>query len=173
MPLAWHSDLQFYPTSLLPNQAFIIGSVLSKSQEAIHVIKASEISRAPIAHYGDVIMCAIASQITSLTIVYSTVSSDADQRKHQSSASLTFVRGIHRGPVNSPYKLPVTRKMFPFGTVGQYDAITWKRFSDYRPFASGIRRSSVDFPHKGPVLQNSAIFFVVSLNGLLNKQSRF
>ena len=41
-------------------------------------------------------MGAIASQITSLTIVYSTVYSDADQRKHQSSASLTFVRGIHR-----------------------------------------------------------------------------
>ena len=41
---------------------------------------------------------AIASQITSLTIVYSIVYSDADQSKHQSSASLAFVRGIHRGP---------------------------------------------------------------------------
>ena len=58
-----------------------------------------------------------ASQITSLTIVYSTVYSDADQRKHQSSASLAFVRGIHRGPVNSPHKWPVTRKMFPFDDV--------------------------------------------------------
>ena len=38
----------------------------------------------------------IASQITSLTIVYSTVYSDADQRKHQSPASLAFVWGIHR-----------------------------------------------------------------------------
>ena len=47
-------------------------------------------------HYNDVIMGAIASQITSLTIVYSIVYSDADQRKHQSSASLAFVRGIHR-----------------------------------------------------------------------------
>ena len=47
-------------------------------------------------HYGDVIMGTIASQITSLTIVYSTVYSGADQRKHQSSASLAFVRGIHR-----------------------------------------------------------------------------
>ena len=45
-------------------------------------------------HYNDVIMGAIASQITSLTIVYSIVYSDADQRKHQSSASLAFVRGI-------------------------------------------------------------------------------
>ena len=68
-------------------------------------------------HYGDVIMDAIASQITSLTIVYSIVYSDADQRKHQSSASLAFVRGIHRGPVNSPHKWPVTRKMFPFDDV--------------------------------------------------------
>ena len=68
-------------------------------------------------HYGDVIMGAIAPQITSLTIVYSTVYSDADQRKHQSTASLAFVRGIHRGPVNSPHKWPVTRKMFPFDDV--------------------------------------------------------
>ena len=58
-----------------------------------------------------------ASQITSLTIVYSTVYADADQRKHQSSTSLAFVRGIHRGPVNSPHKWPVTWKMFPFDDV--------------------------------------------------------
>ena len=38
----------------------------------------------------DVIMSAIASQITSLTIGYSTVYSGADQSKHQSSASLAF-----------------------------------------------------------------------------------
>ena len=47
-------------------------------------------------HYNDVIMGAIASQITSLTIVYSTVYSGADQSKHQSSASLAFARGNHR-----------------------------------------------------------------------------
>ena len=68
-------------------------------------------------HYDDVIMGAIASQITSLTIVYSPVYSGADQSKHQSSASLAFVWGIHRGPVNSPHKWPVTRKMFPFDDV--------------------------------------------------------
>ena len=62
-------------------------------------------------------MDAMASQITSLTIVFSTVFSDADQRKHPSSASLAFVRGIHRGPVNFPHKWPVTRKMFPFVDV--------------------------------------------------------
>ena len=59
-------------------------------------------------------MGAMASQITSLTIVYSIVYSGAGQRKHQSSASLAFVQGIHRWPVNSPHKGPVTRKMFPF-----------------------------------------------------------
>ena len=70
-----------------------------------------------ITHYCDVIMNTIACQITSLTIVYLTVNSDTDQRKHQSSASLAFVRGIHRRPVNSPHKGPVTRKMFSFDDV--------------------------------------------------------
>ena len=68
-------------------------------------------------HYNDVIMSALASQITSRTIVYSNFYSGADERKHQSSASLAFVREIHRWPVNSPHKRPVTRKMFPFDDV--------------------------------------------------------
>ena len=62
-------------------------------------------------------MGAMVSEITSLTIVYSTVYSSADQRKHQSSASLAFVWGIHRRPMNSPHKWPVTRKLFPFDDV--------------------------------------------------------
>ena len=62
-------------------------------------------------------MSAMASQITSLTIVYLTVYSGADQRKLQSSASLAFVRGIHRWPVNSTRKGPVARIMFPFHGV--------------------------------------------------------
>ena len=68
-------------------------------------------------HYCDVIMGAVASQITSLTIVYSTVYSDPDQSNYQSSTSLALVWGIHRGLVNSPYKWPVTRKMIPFYDV--------------------------------------------------------
>ena len=68
-------------------------------------------------------MSTIASQITSLTIVYSTIYSGADQSKHQSSASLAFVWGIHRGPVNSPHKWPVTRKMFPFDDVIMYNNV--------------------------------------------------
>ena len=62
-------------------------------------------------------MGTIASQLTSLTIVYSTVYSGADQGKHESSASLAFVWGSHRWPVNSPHKGPATRKMFPFDDV--------------------------------------------------------
>ena len=68
-------------------------------------------------HYSDVIMGAMAAQITSLTIVHSTVYSGAGQRKPQSSASLAFMWGIHLWPVNSPHKWPVTRKMFPFDDV--------------------------------------------------------
>ena len=68
-------------------------------------------------HYGNVIMSAMASGITSLTIVYSTIYLGADKRKHQCSVSLAVVREIHRWPVNSHHKGPVTRKMFPFGDV--------------------------------------------------------
>ena len=68
-------------------------------------------------HYSDVIMSAMAPLITGVSIVYSTVCWGTDQRKHQGSTLLAFVRGIHRWPVNSPYKWPTTRKMFPFGDV--------------------------------------------------------
>ena len=53
-------------------------------------------ARQVIYHYTDVMITTVASQITSLTAVYSIVYSGADQRKHQSSAWLAFVRGIHR-----------------------------------------------------------------------------
>ena len=96
-------------------------------------------------HYNDVIMGAMASQITNLIESTKTTSMEdvsirvleknkeyswlftqpfiqgADQRKHQSSASLAFVGGIHRWPVNSTHKGPVTWKMFPFD-----DAIMWE-----------------------------------------------
>ena len=68
-------------------------------------------------HYDDVIMSMMASRITSLMMIYSSVYLGADQRKHQSSASLAFEWGIHWWPVNSPHKRPVTRKMFPFDDV--------------------------------------------------------
>ena len=72
---------------------------------------------APRVHKKDIIMSAMASQITGVSIVCSGVCSGSDQRKHQSPASLAFVRGIHRWSVDSPHKWPVTRKMFPFHDV--------------------------------------------------------
>ena len=68
-------------------------------------------------HYSDVIMSAIVYQITGVSIVYSTVCSSADERKHQSSASLSFVTGNHQLPVDSLHKGPVTRQMFPLDDV--------------------------------------------------------
>ena len=75
------------------------------------------VSERTCSYCSDVIMGAMVSQITSLAIVYSNVYSGADQRKHQSSAWLAFVRGNHRWPVNSPHTWPVTRKMFPYDDV--------------------------------------------------------
>ena len=96
-------------------------------------------------HYNDVIMSAMASQMTSLTIVYSTVYWGAHQRKHQSSASQAFVRGIHRWPVRSPHKWPVTRRMFPFldvimlycdRNVLNIFAVIWREWSFFHPFVT-------------------------------------
>ena len=68
-------------------------------------------------HSSDVIMGAMTSHITGVSVIYSTVCSGADQRKYQSFTSFVSVRGIHRWPVNSPHKGPVTRKKFPFDGV--------------------------------------------------------
>ena len=81
-------------------------------------------------------MTMLASQITSLPVVCSIVYSDVNQRKHQSSASLAFVREIHRGPVNFPHKWPVTRKMFPFD-----DVIMLRRHVISKHVTSSLQRS--------------------------------
>ena len=99
-------------------------------------------SETPKLHYRDVIMWAMASQITSLTIVYSTVYSSADQRKYQSSASLAFVWEIHRRPVNSPHKWPVTRKMLPFDDVIMDDVTLLYCYMNL-PQRSGISTDAV------------------------------
>ena len=77
-------------------------------------------------HYSDVIMSEMASQITGVSIVYLAVCSGADQRKHQSSASLVIVQGIHRWPVN--YKGPVMRNIIPFDDVNMWAHI-WKKLT--------------------------------------------
>ena len=68
-------------------------------------------------------MGAMASQISSLTIAYSSLYSRADQIKYQSSASQAFVQGIHRWPVSSPHKGQVTRKIFPFDDATMFKKI--------------------------------------------------
>ena len=65
-------------------------------------------------HYSEVIMSIMASQITGVLIVCTTICSGVDQRKHQSFTSLAFVSKIHRWLVNSPHKRPVMWEMFPF-----------------------------------------------------------
>ena len=72
-----------------------------------------------VTHCSDLIKSVIASQITGVSIVCTTVCSSADQTKHQSSTSLAFVRG----PVNSRHKGPVTRKVFPFDDVVMLNVI--------------------------------------------------
>ena len=86
-------------------------------------------------------MTTMASQITSLAIIYSTVYSGADERKHQSPASLAVVRGIPRWPMNSPHKGPVTRKMFPFDDVIMSFEITASSPRDYESIEAPLKLS--------------------------------
>ena len=88
----------------------------------------------PANHYCDVIMGTMASEITGITIVYSTFHSGADRRKHQSSAAPAFVRGVHRWPMNSPHKWPVTRKMLPFDDVIMYASFVFLRYLEWRSY---------------------------------------
>ena len=80
----------------------------------IYVVNSGKIFQT---HYSDVTMSMMASQTTGVSIVCSTVCSTIDQRTHQSSTSLAFVRGIYRWLLNSPHKGPVTRKTLPFDDV--------------------------------------------------------
>ena len=106
-------------------------------------------------HYNDVIMGTIASQITSLRIAFSTAYLDTDQRKHQSSASLAIVRGIHRRPVNSLQKGPVTGIMFPF------DDIIMK-------MVESTSNQCIPLPKTSDV--EVWFFFVINLSKMWNKQ---
>ena len=100
-------------------------------------------------HYSDdVTMGAIASQISSLAIVYSAVYSGADQRKHPSFPSLAFVRGIHWWPVNSPHKWLITRKMFPFDDVITHRCICNNRLwnTSSRVSSNVVLKKSIEVP---------------------------
>ena len=109
-------------------------------------------------HYKDVIMSTMASQITSLTLVYSSVYSVADQRKHQRSMLLASVREIHWWPGNSPHKGPATRQMFPFDDVitwcnGVYLASCWNTFHLFHPSSSLRSNMSDQYHYMAPAVQ--------------------
>ena len=114
-------------------------------------------------HYNDVTMSLMASQITSLTVVYSIVCSDADQRKHQSSASLAFVWGIHRDRWIPRTNGQLRGKCFHLMTS------SWKYFLRHWPFVWGIHRSLVNSPHKGQWCR-ALIFSLICawMNGWVN-----
>ena len=90
-------------------------------------------------HYSDVIMRAMASQITGILMVYLTICSGADKRKHQSSASLAFVRISFGDRWIYPHKGPVTRKTFPF----HFDEVTMLKW------ATGAELETVNLTHWG------------------------
>ena len=127
-------------------------------------------TRVHTSHYNDVTMDAIASQITCLAIVYSTVYSSGDQRKHQSYASLAFVWGIHRGPVNSPHTWSGTRKMFPFDDVIMH----WRPYSHQARTVLPSRASGKSPQHSSthrakPWQGSQTNCFYCSLNGLSDR----
>ena len=97
-------------------------------------------------HYNDVIMNMMASQITCLTIVYSTVYSRRRSRKTSKLGVTGLCGGIHRWPVNSPHKGPVRREMFPFDDVIMYFCLIWailrKRTAVYQKFSVKDRNSN-------------------------------
>ena len=108
-----HFTCSYYVYNITRKHGNVFIMSLKNEGVAMEICKVVVMSR----HYSDVLIGAMVPQITSITFVYSTVYSGADQRKQQSSALLAFVRGIHRWPANSPHKWPVTRKMFPFDDV--------------------------------------------------------
>ena len=128
-----------------------------RSRKYTHEVLFGSVSQ----HHNDVIMGAMASQITSLTIVYSTVYSATNQRKYQSSVWLAFLEGIHRWPVNSLHKGPVTRKMFSFD-----DVKSWYRENVFaiviqKPDHSRINRGIQWLPPQ--VINNRGIEYVESM----------
>ena len=105
------NDLSSFSQQLLPeakwtcHQNIFIFSIRWCIQNDIHQCSLKKLQSLHLSlHYNDVTMSVVASEITSLMIVYSTIYSSADQRKHQSSASLAFVLGIHWWLVNSLQK---------------------------------------------------------------------
>ena len=93
-------------------------------------------------HYSDVTMSGMASEITGISTVCPTVCSGAHQRQHQSSASLPFVRGIHRWPMDSPHTGPISQNLFPFDNV-----IMFTCFIETEPVSIGLKGQSLQWHH--------------------------
>ena len=136
-------------------------------------------------------MTTMASQITSLMVVYSTVYSDADRRKHQSSASLAFVWGIHRDRWIPRTKGQLRGKCFHlmtsswkhlsyealwYDSTGKNDTASWwchwmEAFSALLAFWEGNSPVTGGFPSQRPVTRSLDGFFYLRLNERLSKQS--
>ena len=124
-------------------------------------------------------MSAVVSQITGVSMVYPTVCLGTDQRKHQSSASLAFVRGIHQWLVDSPHKAPVTRKMFPFDDVIMIFPMLWRvmyYWWSYRCFKATIDDKPVLLQvmtwclydaKSSPEINNNIIYWGIYASGLI------
>ena len=135
--------------------------------------------RGQFAHYNDVIMGTMASQITSLTIVYSTVYSSTDQRKHQSSTSLTFVREIHRASNGKCFHLMTASCIISWHSRGfrflsvipsHDDVIKWKHFRIIGHLC-GEFTCPGEFPAQRHVTRSFDVFFDLRLNEQSSKQS--
>ena len=119
------------------------------------------------AHYSDVIMGTMASQMIGVPIVCSAVCSGENQRKYQNCASLAFVRGIHR-PVDSPHKGPVTHSV----TSWCQKQVSMAGTSDYNLQLPGPHNNMDCFTYatrkKGTCLNS---FFRITTCGLFYKKS--
>ena len=123
-------------------------------------------------YYSDAIMNALAALINGVPIVYTTVCSGADDRKHQSSASLAFVWGIHWWPVNSSHKRWVTQKRFLSDNV----IMAWWRhqmetFSALLAICAWNSPVPGEFHAQRPVMRSFHVFFDLRLNKRLSKHS--
>ena len=117
-------------------------------------------------HCNDVIMGAIASQITSLTIVYSIVYSDADQGKHQSSASLAFVRGNSSVTGEFPAQM---------ASNAENVSIWWRHHAslvqvmDWRLYSSTLSRNNADSLSVAPINNIREILLIFVLRKMHSK----
>ena len=84
----WKFETDIYFPRTQTSMDFLASSHMVKKITTLH-------RKCIVNHYNDVIMTTVTSQITILADVYSIVYSGADERKHQSSASLAFMRGTH------------------------------------------------------------------------------